>query len=1277
LSAVVMFPFWLAAEAPLLYVPFDGSDQGILTTNRTAKVTPFTSMKGPFVQGVKGQARVLGGKNKCSFFLNNGFHPPRGTLMLWVRPEDWAPASSRHFVFFTRIRFTEIKRDYVRLILYKYWNANDLVLLVQNTVKGKQNSMIRVPIESWQKGEWHHLAVTWNAENYRLFVDGKPGGKAPAITLPSQGRWEIAVGTPAPGWLYLGKERNAIDEVAIWPRAMSGDEVKEAYEAGAKSISTQEPDKRAQSAFPKPIEGNIALDSNGAFALASSFKNFESLYSDNLVDGTDASAWQPFDDSLPQWVEVRWEVPLRINEVVLRQQKAGSVSAYSVFGWADDKWKLLQAVDEAPDQRDLTSSFEETSTGRVRVVIREADPAELALTSLAVRGPNQPILEQLRNRQRSKEIEEASLTRVTIHPSKPRPGQTVTVEVGMQAPRKLKDDYAFLLETGDKSEFPMWENFSIAKVLMEPQTPTTQWTPGQEGLLKFNFRLPEHSPDGMTFVRLHAFGRKQGSTLEILNAEGEKTDEVAKIHIRRFDPEAAPALHSATARFEQGSAALDMGGQKTPPAAWSFTDPSFDRFHYYSQTGIHLYHVKAHPLTYDETPEMLERTCGHLDKRIRAVLRTDPGAVLLVDFDLRPGGDWLKRNPKERLVTAFGKLGPVCFSSAKYNDEIHQFVRQVIAHLHKQPYYDRIAGYLPMACGAPDSSMGGVEDNLFQKDRAKMTFGDYNPQAIAEFRVWLKTKYKGSAAALRDAWQDEDLTFDTARPKIAELVAEGADGGVFRDPLGSAMTFDYAEWLSGVMGRFYSRLMKTIRSEAGRPIVVGTYYGYNVAALRGYNNPGGWFQNNNFDLHERLQNPDWDFFAAPTPYSNRRAGTSYYTSFTHDSVRLHGKLLMGEHDHRTFVAGPTTYGRLRSDTETEAVLKRDVAGTIIDGAGYWFADWSRHSGRDAVGFFMDPGILDTIGKTMRIHQDALKRPRSSVSEIAVITSGKTARYHDLYRAAPIYHNLIPHTLWDAMGKMGAPYDIYTLEDISHQAVRENYKLYIFLNTFYLTPFDRQAIEGLKRDGKTLLFFYAPGYVSRQTGLKVSNIERVTGIRVTKKSERELMEYKVTDTKHPVTDRLADGAGCRIQPFSYALSRELHPPAFGPVFHVEDPEAVVLGKYPDGKAALAVRDMGDWKTVYCAVPRMNSDLLRGVARYAGVHLYSNRDVVMKVDNRLLMLHNGYEGDVQLDIALPGAGRVVDAYSGEVMTQNGQSFVAKLPKVATRLYWLNPPPETRTE
>ena len=62
--------------------------------------------------------------------------------------------------------------------------------------------------------------------------------------------------------------------------------------------------------------------------------------------------------------------------------------------------------------------------------------------------------------------------------------------------------------------------------------------------------------------------------------------------------------------------------------------------------------------------------------------------------------------------------------------------------------------------------------------------------------------------------------------------------------------------------------------------------------------------------------------------------------------------------------------------------------------------------------------------------------------------------------------------------------------------------------------------------------------------------------------------------------------------------------------------------------------------------------------------------MKVDNRLLMFHNGYEGDRRLEIALPGESRVEDAYTGEFITSSGKSFSVSLPKVTTRLYWLHP-------
>jgi len=702
--------------------------------------------------------------------------------------------------------------------------------------------------------------------------------------------------------------------------------------------------------------------------------------------------------------------------------------------------------------------------------------------------------------------------------------------------------------------------------------------------------------------------------------------------------------------------------------AFAYTAPSHGRYHNYAQTGVHLYHLKTNPLPWDDSAETFERACRVLDRRARAALRVDPDALFIVNPDLRPTSEWLKAHPDERLVTVNGDLGPISFSSRHYNDSALQFITDLTAYLKSRPYYDRIVAWLPMSFGAPDSTMGGTDGNLFQTDRSKLTFGDHNPQAIREFQAWLRERYAGSVGDLRDAWKDPEITFETAKPLVSELVKEGADGGVFRDPLGSAMTFDYAEWLSGVMGRFYTRVMRVIKQEAGKPVLVGAYYGYNVAHMRGYNTPGAWLQNNNFDLPDLLDNPDWDFFAAPTPYSNRRAGTSYYTSFTHDSLRLHDKLLMGEIDHRTFVAGPTTYGRMRTDRETDGILKRDMIGAIIDGAGYWFSDWSRAEGREGVGFFMDPGILETISRTREIHQQALQQEKKSTSQIAVFTTGRSMAYHDVYRTSPIYDNLVLHTLWDEMGKIGAPYDIFTVEDLGHEAVQRGYRLYVFLNTFYLTAEDRQRIEALKRDGKTLLFLYAPGYVSRETGLTTENISQLTGIDVIKRADKERMQYQIVDVEHAIAAELDKERVYKTHEFSYELSRELHPPDFGPVFAIADDAATVLATYPDGAPAMAIRGFGDWQSVYCAVPLMPAEVFRAIARHAGVHLYCDENAVLKADNRLLMLHNGNGKMRDLNVRLPDVRTVVDAYTEEVIAQDAREFTVPLERMETRAFWL---------
>jgi hypothetical protein len=471
-----------------------------------------------------------------------------------------------------------------------------------------------------------------------------------------------------------------------------------------------------------------------------------------------------------------------------------------------------------------------------------------------------------------------------------------------------------------------------------------------------------------------------------------------------------------------------------------------------------------------------------------------------------------------------------------------------------------------------------------------------------------------------------------------------------------------------MIGRFYRGLFATMREMVGDDVLLGTYYGYTVAHLRGYNSPGSFFNGNNFDLYTCLQDPNWDYIAGPMPYNSRRAGEPFNSYHPPASVLLHDKLIVNENDHRTFVAAPTTYGRLRSPRETEAVLKRDIGGSIIDGTGHWFADWSGARGRDFVGFFTDSSILETVTETTRAASEALRHEKQPSAEVALFVHGGSMACSDAYRASPLYHNLVMRTVWREMGEMGVPFDTYLLEDIADERVRDGYKLYVLLNAFLLSDEQSQMIEALKRDGKTILAFYAPGYADRESGLGNEHITALTGFDVRHTPPDEIMSYAVTDAESEITAGVAAGTEYELEAFNYELSRELHPPAFGPVFHIEGDGVEALATYPDGTTALAARDMGDWKSVYCTVPYLPSELLRGVCRYAGVHVYCDEDVVLKADNRCLMVHNGYDGAREVDIRLPREVDVVDWCTGEQVATGTSRLSLALGEGETRILGL---------
>ena len=308
----------------------------------------------------------------------------------------------------------------------------------------------------------------------------------------------------------------------------------------------------------------------------------------------------------------------------------------------------------------------------------------------------------------------------------------------------------------------------------------------------------------------------------------------------------------------------------------------------------------------------------------------------------------------------------------------------------------------------------------------------------------------------------------------------------------------------------------------------------------------------------------------------------------------------------------------------------------------------------------DARTYDAIRITTLDALNALSTPRRPTAEIAVVLSLNSSRYEDACRMVPHYKGLVNDVLLQhVLPFLGAPYDVILSDDLSHPNLPE-YKLFLFLNPTYLAPAERQAIERLKRGGKVLAWFYAPGY-AKDDGLSVDAMKAVTGIDLKIKSTGAEAPELTFQAGSP----LADGvAGQKLETVVWRGVGNFSTTTFSPVFYADDSFLVPAGRYADGKVAYGHRDFGDWKSVWCGVPNFDLPSLVRLARFAGVHLYAEAPVILNADNRMMMVHNGYEGRRTVRIALPSPARVSDLRTGAFVA-DGQEFDLVLGAPETKL------------
>ncbi len=1408
----------------LLHLPFDGA-----AAARTAagEFAPRVGGAPAYVEGVVGQAIVVGGKDRLAYPAAGAFDPRQGACTFWAAPQDWT-AGVETFQFLVSFLNT---RGNVDFLLYKVHNAPLLTFLARDAAGSAR--VLDKGILSWRRGEWHHVAATWDAKQYRFYLDGKRVAEQPALAVPAEGWQQIVVGTAYPGWAKLGEEKTAIDEVRVYDRPLAPEEIDRQVSAAreASPVLRRRLAERAAMEARRKRE-NLALAANGAIVLTSSFADYHAGYSDNAIDGDPDTGWRSFDNEMPQWLEVRWEYPVTANALAFTEVRPSRTTAFSVQAWeGKGTWRVVQRVTavQADEDGRMACEFPPVSTSRLRLVVEGQAAPNTHYTEVEVMGPAQvnvgalrpfwkgyhiwyPEPDQLVRQEprcfrttfevgaqekvqsafvqlytndlytvflNGKEVAKgfkrldpvsvgqhvrpgknslAVLATPTSQPGWPnmaltadltintdartqyvttdrtwrvsrespagweqpdfddgkweapflvgrvgdavwgrlaytdraarepmrveqvemparplRPGDTATLRLHLRPLRPLKDDFVLVWEAGDRSVLPGSGDYTVCRGSVLPPVPTSQWPADKETVVEIPIPLPAFAPDGEIPVRVEGLNTGAGRGLKLVDAAGQAMATVGTLDVDRFTTPGArlvagsvmlPGSLEARVTREAPVLAFEWNGEARPPIMWAYECPTFEKIHLSAGTGVHLYQARGYPLQPDGTPERVERLCRLLDQHITSILRVDRDAYVLVMLDLRPSPAWRAQHPEAALVTASGKTGPHSYFTKEHRALVLDALRAVIRHVRAQPYAGRVFSYQLCTCGDPDSVLGGIDDNLFQKERAKLTLGDYNPQAIAAFRAWLREKYQGDLKKLRAAWRDAGVTFETARPDNAVLCREGAGGGIFRDPAAGGMPADYFQFLSGGILRFLFQLAACTREETGGRALTGNYYGYDVAALRGYNVVGSTLQNNNFELDSAMKSDLFDYYAMVPSYNHRLAGSHFEPQHATASMRLHKRMYVAELDTRSVTAEARQWGRQRSVRESVEMMKRDLGEKILHGHAAWFADWDGHGLRGA-GYFTDPDLLGAIARCQEIYRETLKTPRPDAAQIAVFVSGKAWFHHEPYTAPPLYNNLVRHFLFEQIGHIGAPYDVYRLEDLPAVSARRQYRLLILLNAFALDAQDRKAIEGAKRDGRTILSFYAPGYVDPARGLDAAGIGAVTGIGVAVKPGKEVMECRVAPGEHPIVAGLAPGNVQRVLPYYEAISDELHPTAFAPMFAVADPGATVLGAYPDGKPALAVRDFGAWRSVYSAVPAMDAALLRNIARYAGVHLYCAPGPVVMAHGPFLMIHKGYEGDAKLTVDLPAARTVTDLYTGKVLAEKTQRLELDAPGCRTYL------------
>ena len=622
------------------------------------------------------------------------------------------------------------------------------------------------------------------------------------------------------------------------------------------------------------------------------------------------------------------------------------------------------------------------------------------------------------------------------------------------------------------------------------------------------------------------------------------------------------------------------------------------------------------------------------DAVIYDTLAASDNALVMVNIGMFAPKWWLAQNPDHQAQAHNGSsyiaLDDVSLASEKFRQEAGEVLRSLLTHMKAQNYYNRVFGI---------KISGGQSYEWMHLGTGVDQGPDYSAASQEGFRTYLKNKY-GTDAALQAAWGNNQVTLETAaapgwneRCSSPNVYMGDADTGAL-----SRNMVDWNLYLNEASADSFLYYCQIAKEETDNRIIVGGYNGY-LWTSNSYDSQGMAHT----AMDRVLDSAYVDWIASHIAYNERLLGQSSTYMALLDSVQAHGKLYIAEQDNRTCLsdsyAGASwdadwdyKIGQTRTMADTLYQQKRDFANALVNGAGLWQFDMYG-------GWLDDDQIYDYLRDAKAEYDLSVHLDRDTTNEIAVFVGDETYAYLTAENSNMSYTLLEPMLMQQRkhLAAMGAGYDTYAMSSLLDGKV-PSHKLNIVLSPFEINEQMHTAIDTyLKTNGQVVVWVYLPG-ISTGTELSLSNVARTTGFSVGAVEQKSILQVKPSETSHPLTAGIAT--------YGNSVAN-----AVSPLTYIKDTAGMTVLGYnlSGGMPGLAVKDMGDWTSVYSAAPCLDVQLLRNLMEYAGCHSYSeNSGDIIYSSNHYVALHSAAAGEKT--ISLPGNYSVYDVFEEKFISMN---------------------------